>query len=123
MTTESKERRKRTSGLGSAFTTYCQQNAGRLLTIDELLSVKPNLRREQVSSAMNNLVNRELLPGLTPGKARGTWRFDPAPTGKAAPADDNLGAAIVDIVAVDQEGKYIGVDKDNGRVFKMERIA
>jgi hypothetical protein len=121
---------KRTSGLGEPLITYAQANAGRVLTIEELMQNHPlgtTLERSQISSAMNNLVVRGIVPGLARGRARGTWVYTPG--GKAAanptlpPKDENLGVAIVDLVGMDKEGLYIGVDKDNGRVFKMERIA
>lgn len=115
-------KRTRATGIQSALMTYVQQNAGRVLTIDELLPVKAGSTRGQVSGAMNGMINRQLLPGLTPGKARGSWVFKPVREA-AANRTERTGAktALIDIYA-SPEGSFIGVDKDNARVYKMERI-
>lgn len=117
------EKRTRRHGLQEELIGILRQNIGQPMTINALMQQHPmgtTLERGQISSAMNHMVNRGTLTGLEPAGPRGTWTYNPE---KKAAAKQAPSVMIIEVVATADDGKLIGVDRDNAGVYRMERIA
>jgi hypothetical protein len=117
------EKRIRRHGLQEELIGILRQNIGQPMTINALMQQHPagtTLQRGQISSAMNHMVNRGTLAGLEAAGPRGTWIYKGA---NAAAAKAQPSLLLIEVVATDPNGRFIGVDKENAGVYRMERIA
>jgi len=122
-------KRTRTTGIQTALMAYISSNAGRTLTVDELMEAKAGISRGQVASSMSHIIERGHLPGLRRMTGKGTYRFDPQtrsapqPPRVVAKKDDDLMLLKVAYTIPGDPPTVIAVDDDSRAVYKLERIA